>query len=77
MMTTNSVRYVSGGQSCIIWFYLFSALLFGWGNRLISVGKLISIVVFTVFDMSDIIDISDIVARCWILSVCYTLNVFD
>lgn len=72
-MTTNPVRYVSGGRSCIIWFYLFSVLLFGWEDRLISMGKLIGVIVFAVFDMSDIIT-SDIVAGCWILSACYTLS---
>lgn len=62
MMTTNLVRYASGGRSCIIWFYLFSVLLFGWENRLMSVGRLMGVVVFTVFDTFDILDTSDVVA---------------
>lgn len=62
MIITNLVRYASGERSYIICFYLFSVLLLGWENRLMLVGRLMGVVVFTVFDTSDILDTSDVVA---------------
>lgn len=61
MITTNPVRYASGGRSCIIWFYLFFIHLFGWENRLISMGGLISVIVCTFLDTFDILDTFDTV----------------
>lgn len=74
MITTNPVRYASGGRSCIIWFNLFFIHLFGWENRLILMGGLIGVIVCTVLDTFDILDTFDTIAGCWILSACYTLS---
>lgn len=50
------------GDGVVLFGFICFVLLLGWENRLMSVGRLMGVVVFTVFDTSDILDTSDVVA---------------